>query len=101
MEPELDHAEIAVSTDKGYILVKPPPGINFWTILETIGKLIPLCEFVDKNDLWIFQDGRVNLTFQDLQVTKDFGVTHYPKGTDRKKTAIVVGTYFQRSLAES
>jgi hypothetical protein len=101
MEPVQDQARIEVATDKGYILVKPPPGIDFWTILTTLGKLIPLEEFTHKNDIWVFQEGAINITLEDLQVIKDFGVNHYPKGNGHRKTAIVVGTHFQRSLVES
>jgi hypothetical protein len=101
MEPAQDQAQIEVATGKGYILVKPPPGIDFWTILTTIGQLIPLEELTYKNDIWVFQEGAITLTLPDLRVIKDFGVNHYPKGDGHRKTAIVVGTHFQSSLAES
>jgi hypothetical protein len=54
MDSEIDHVQIEVSEEKGYILVKPPKGINFWEILTAIGKLLPQDGFLDKHDIWVF-----------------------------------------------
>ena len=101
MDSEIDQIQIEVSEDKGYILVKPPKGINFWEILTAIGKLIPQDGFLDKHDIWVFQDGAVSLTYEDLRVIKEYGINHYPKSAGTKKTAIVVETNFQRALADT
>jgi len=101
MDSETDQVQIEVSEEKGYILVKPPKGINFWEILTAIGKLLPQDGFLDKNDIWVFEDGTVSITYEDLRVIKEYGVKHYPKDAEPKKTAIVVETNFQRALAES
>lgn len=101
MDSETDHVQIEVSEKKGYILVKPPRGINFWEILTAIGKLLPQDGFLDKHDIWLFEDGAVSITYEDLGVIKEYGVNHYPKSAESKKTAIVIETNFQRALAET
>lgn len=101
MNSEIDQIQIEVSEEKGYTLVKPPKGINFWDILTAIGKLLPQNGFFDKNDIWVFEDGAVSLTYEDLGVIKEYGVNHYPESAQLKKTAIVVETNFQRALAET
>jgi hypothetical protein len=101
MDSETDHVQIEVSEEKGYILVKPPRGINFWEILTAIGKLLPQDGFLDKHDIWVFEDGAVSITYEDLGVIKEYGVNHYPKSAEPKKTAIVIETNFQRALAET
>jgi len=101
MESGLSLEDIEIVPKEDYILVKPPAGVNFWDIFMTIGKLLPMPEYQEKNDIWIFRDGGVTLNFSDLQKLKDFSRENIPKKAKGKKTALVVSTGFQRGLAES
>ena len=101
MKSDFTRSGTEILNKKNYILVKPPKGINFWDILMIIGKIIPMPEFKDKNDIWLFRDGSLRLNFSDLQKLKDFGRENYPKTAKVKKTAVVVSTGFQRGLADS
>ena len=95
-----EQLELEIITKKNYLLVKPPKGINFWEILIGFSKLLSMPEFQDKNDLWIFRDGNIDFQYSDLDKIKDFAQKYYPKNNNGKKTAIVVETVLQRSLAE-
>jgi hypothetical protein len=101
MESDLIKEDIEIITKEDYILVKPPAGVNFWELFMTIGKLLPMPDYQEKNDIWLFRDGSVSLNFSDLQKLKDFSRKNIPKQAKGKKTAIVVSTGFQRGLAES
>ena len=94
MKSGVEEVSIEDCNKKGYILVKPPKGINFWEILTAIGKLLPQDGFLDKHDIWVFEDGSVSITYEDLRVIKEYGVNHYPKSAEPQKTAIVVETNF-------
>ena len=101
MNPDPTLSEIEIIPKEDYILVKPPAGVDFWDIYMTIGKLVPLPEYQEKNDIWLFRDGNVSLDYSDLQKLKDFSKENIPQKAKGKKTAIVVSTGFQRGLAES
>ena len=101
MESGVEEVSIEVYHARGYILVKPVAGMDYWDILTAIGKLLKHDEFVNKNDLWLFREGTVNLALSDLEAIKNIGVNHYPNSAEPKKTAIVVETNFQRALAET
>ena len=81
--------------------MSPPDGINFWEIIVAIRKLIQTKEFLEKNDIWVFRRGPLDITHSDIQKIKDFGTANYPQNGNGKKTAIVVETGFQHGLAES
>ena len=76
MKSGVELVSIEDCNEKGYILVKPPKGINFWEILTAICKRLPQDGFLDKHDIWVFEDGAVSLTYEDLRVIKDYGVNH-------------------------
>ena len=72
----------------------------YWEILEANFKLFSMPEFEDKNDIWVFREGQMNLLYTDLYKLKDSVKKLYPKNSNGFKTAIVGETGFQRSLAK-
>ena len=101
MEDKLEQLGVKIVIEKDYIVIKPPAGINFWDIYIALGKLIPIREFQDKNDIWVFREGAVDIAYPDLNKIKEIGNKFYPKNAKGEKTAIVVATGSQRKLAES
>jgi hypothetical protein len=87
-----------ITTKKDYILVEPKE-VDYWEIWEGIGKVRNLPEFSEKNDMWVFQEGPIKLTYVDLYKLKDFVREIYPKNVKRSKTAIVVESGLQSAIA--
>jgi len=100
MEPAIKQ-DVEIISARDYIMVVPPEGLNFWEIFLALGQLIQMSEFREKNDIWIFRKGHVDFLYADLFKLIDFVKTHCTAKTKRKKTAIVVETRMQLSLAES
>lgn len=87
-------------TDKeDYILVGPSMGMDYWEIMQSIPALLFRPEFKDKNDIWVFREGRMNILYDDLYTIKDTVEKFHPEESKGTKTAIVVGTGFQQGLA--
>ena len=84
---------------KDYILVEPQEN-DYWVIWETVGRLLKIPEYPDKNAVWVFQDRPLNLDYADLHNLKEFIKKNYPEGATRSKTAIVVTSELHTSLAE-
>ena len=89
-----------ITIQKDYILLEPLSGINYWEILESIGRLMNMEEYREKNDIWVFRDGPVMLLYDDLYKLKDIIEEHHPKNAKRNKTAIVVETGLQFGMAD-
>jgi len=89
-----------ITNEKDYILVEPSEGIDFWEIIEGIGKLFTMDGFPQKNDIWKFREGPLSFQYEDIYKIKDFVGNYYPKYRNRHKTAIVVENGFQAGLAK-
>jgi hypothetical protein len=100
MEPALKHKEVIIS-ERDYILIIPPDGLDFWEILSAVGRLLTMREFQLKNAIWVFSEGPVDFLYRDLFRLKEFVKNHYPANAKAKKTAIVAGTDMQLRLAQS
>jgi hypothetical protein len=87
-----------ITVKKDYILVEPR-AVDFWEIWECIGAAINLPEFPEKNDIWLFHDGPIKLSYVDLYRLKDFIQKYYPENASRNKTAIVVESGIQAAMA--
>jgi hypothetical protein len=74
--------------------------IDFWEIIEGIGKLFTMDGFPQKNDIWKFREGPLSFQYEDLYKIKDFVAEHYPNYRNGHKTAIVVENGFQAGLAK-
>ncbi len=93
--------DVEIISEKDYIMVVQPDGLNFWEIFLALGRLIQMREFQEKNDIWVFRKGHVDFLYADLFKLKDFIKNHCSARAKRKKTAIFVETRTQLSLAES
>lgn len=89
-----------ITNEKDYILVEPSDGIDFWEIVEGIGKLFTSNEFPQKNDIWKFSEGPLSFQYEDIYKIKDFVANYYPKDINGHKTAIVVENGFQAGIAK-
>ena len=90
---------LKTTTKQDYILVEHLTGMDYWEIIESIPKLFSIPEFKDKNDIWLFRDGKMKMLYTDLYQIKDSVEQLYPKDSKGKKTAIVTATGVQQSLA--
>ena len=100
MEPALKQKAEIIS-EKDYILIIPPDGLNFWEIVSAVGRLFPMREFQLKNAIWVFREGPVDFLLDDLFRLKEFTKNQFPANAKGKRTAIVAGSYLQRKLALS
>lgn len=91
---------VKISVLETYILVEPSQGVNYWDILEGCIIISNMKEFLDKNDIWIFKEGPLMLTINDLYKLHNIIVEHYPKVTRERKTAIVVESGYMSGLVD-
>jgi hypothetical protein len=89
-----------ITKEKDYVLVEPSEGIDFWEIIEGIGKLFTMDGFPRKNDIWKFREGPLSFLYEDIYKIKDFVANYYPKDWNGHKTAIIVENGFQAGLAK-
>ena len=85
---------------KDYILIEPQEN-EYWEIWEAIGRLLKIPEYPDKNVIWVFHGGPIDLVYDDLYKLKDFINENYPENATRSKPAMVVVSGLHASLAES
>ena len=100
METEFEELGLKITTRENYILVEPSKGVDFLEILAGISKLLSMPEFKDRNDIWVFREGKMDIAYSDLFKIREYVKINIPKYSKEKKTAIVVETGMQRSLAE-
>ena len=90
---------LTISIQEDYILVAPSTGINYWEIIESIGKLMGMDGCQVKNVIWEFCDGPVKIAYDDLYRIKNVINKYSSKYAKQNKTAIVVATGFQLEMA--
>ena len=84
-----------------YILVQPQAN-EYWEIIEALGRLFKMPEYLEMNTIWDFPDAPIESTFDHLYKIRDVLSEHFPKSSKPdNKTAIVVKTGFQDSIADS
>ena len=84
-----------------YILIEPQM-IEYWEIIEALGILFKMPEYLEMNTIWDFPDDRIKATYGQLYNLRDVIAEHFPKSSKpNNKTAIVVKTGLQDSLADS
>jgi wyosine [tRNA(Phe)-imidazoG37] synthetase (radical SAM superfamily) len=83
-----------------YILVEAPTGMNYWEIIEGIPKLISMPEFKNKNNIWLFISGQINMAYTDLYAIKNLVEEICPHNSKGTKTAIVAENSLQQSLGK-
>jgi len=90
-----------ITLKNSYILVEPQK-IEYWEIIEALGILFRMPEYLEMNTIWDFPDGRIKGTYDQLYKLKDVIAEHFPKNSKpNHKTAIVVKTGLQDSMADS
>ena len=92
--------ESKITIKKDYILVEPPRGIDYLEVFFALSRLLSMPEFLDKNDIWVFREGKMNIAYSDLFKIKDFVKNNFPGNSIKRKTAVVIETGMQKSLAE-
>lgn len=84
-----------------FILVEPQT-IEYWEIIEALGILFKMPEYLEMNTIWKFPDDRIKDTYDQLYKIRDVIAEHFPKSSKQNnKTAIVVKTGLQEGLADS
>ena len=99
MATESEQLGLRITAREDYILVEPSKGMIFWEVLFGLSKLISMPEFRDRNDLWVFRAGKMDIAYSDLYKIKEYVQKNFPECSKEKKTAIVVETGMQKSLA--
>ena len=90
---------LKITFKKDYIILEPEAGTDFRQIRAGLARLYYVPGLPDKNRLWLFRDGPVNIDDQDLQGLKDFIKENYPPEAKLNKTAIVIESEFQANMA--
>lgn len=90
-----------ITIKKDYILLEPKEGIDFREIQRGIARLFYAEGIPQQNRIWVFRQGRENLSYDDLNKLKYIIKEFAPAGMKINKTALVVESGLQTSLAES
>jgi hypothetical protein len=90
-----------ITINKDYILVEPKKGINYWEIRRAVSRLFYVSGIPQKNGIWVFREGQEKFSYNDLYRLRDIIKENYPKDVNINKTAIVVESGFQSSMAKS
>ena len=90
-----------ITIKKDYILVEPKEGINFREIQQGLARLFYVEGIPEQNRIWVFRKGPQNVSQDDLYKLKEIIKENYPQNARINKTAIVVESGRQTSLAES
>ncbi len=90
-----------ITIKKNYILVEPKEGIDFREIQKGVARLFYVEGIPEQNRIWVFREGPQNLSDDDLHKLRDVIKENYPKDARVNKTAIVVESESQASIAEA
>ncbi|UCG09168.1 MAG: hypothetical protein JSV83_11150 [Desulfobacterales bacterium] len=89
-----------ITIKENYVLVEPKEGTDFWEILRGVARLFYADKIPEKNRIWLFREGPENLSGDDLHRLKDMIKENYPSDAKINRTAIVVASELQSSMAE-
>jgi hypothetical protein len=90
-----------ITIKENYILVEPQEGIDFREIQQGVARLFYVEGIPEQNRIWVFREGPLNLSYDDLQKLRDVIKEYYPKDARINKTAIVVESETQADMAEA
>jgi hypothetical protein len=90
-----------ITIKENYILVEPKDGIDLREIQQGVARLFYVEGIPEQNRIWVFREGPQTLSFDDLPKLKDIIKENYPEGARINKTAIVVESESQSSMAEA
>ena len=90
-----------ITTKKDYILVESIEP-EFWEIWESLAKLLNMPEYPDKNVIWLFNEGPLKITYDDLYKIKDLLNENFPENSrpDKKLALVVTGGLHQAMATE-
>jgi len=89
-----------ITFKKNYILIEPAEGIDIREIQQGIARLFYVDGIPEQNRIWVFREGRLNISQDKMYRLKDIIKENYPRNARINKTAIVVESDRQASLAE-
>ena len=90
-----------ITIKENYILVEPKEGIDFREIQQGLARLFYVEGIPEQNRIWVFREGPQNLSYDDLHKLKGIIREYYPKDARINRTAIVVESESQSSMAEA
>ena len=90
-----------ITIKKDYILIEPKKGTDYSEIQRGVARLFYVNEIPEKNRIWVFREGPENFSYDDLHKLRDIIRENYPNDHKINKTAIVIESEFQSSMAES
>lgn len=90
-----------ITIKKNYILVEPQEGTDLREIQRGLARLIFVKGIPEQNRIWVFREGPQNLSYDDLHKLKDIIKENYPTDARINKTAIVVESGLQSTMAEA
>ena len=71
METQFGQSGLKITVREDYILVEPSKGIDFYEVFLGLSKLLSTPEFHDRNDVWVFREGKMTITISDLYKIKE------------------------------
>ena len=96
----MDKMDPKISVKRDYILVEPEER-DFWKIIESAARLFETPEYPEKDVVWLFREGPLEMTYDDLYRIKEFVKNNLPQITKQdKKVALVVETGLHAAMAE-
>jgi hypothetical protein len=90
-----------ITIKKDYVLLEPKEGTDYWEIKRGVARLLYVPEIPDINRIWVFREGPEKFSYDDLHKLRDIIKENYPNDHKINKTAIVIESGFQSSMAES
>ena len=90
-----------ITKKKDYVLIEPKAGTDYSEIQRAVGRLFYVDEIPEKNRIWVFREGPEDFSFDDLHKLRDIIKENFPNDHKINKTAIVIESDFQSSMAES
>jgi hypothetical protein len=90
-----------ITIRENYILVEPKDGIDLREIQQGVARLFYVEGIPEQNRIWVFREGPQTLSYDDLPKLRDVIKENYPEDVSINKTAIVVESESQSSMAEA
>jgi len=88
-----------ITVKEDYILVEPKEGTDLREIQQGVARLFYVEGIPEQNRIWVFREGPLNLSLDDLHTLRDTIEENYPTDASINKTAIVVESGPQSNLA--
>ena len=90
-----------ITIKKDYILIEPKEGTDYSEIKRGVARLFYANKIPEKNRIWVFREGPEKFSYDDLHKLRDIVKENYPNDHKINKTAIVIESEFQSSMAQS